>query len=86
MLLPLVHIPLTRGFLLPFMLLLTVAFMCYLGALLKPGMKKQRSVTKLSEKDLKKTNDYVLAHQGVDSDGDFSTKFFKVTSYRRRVY
>ena len=37
-------------------------------------------MTKLTEKDTMKANKYVLATHGVDSDGDFATKYVKVSS------
>ena len=36
-------------------------------------------MTKLTEKDTMKASKYVLATHGVDSDGDFATKYVKVS-------
>lgn len=41
-------------------------------------MKKRKSVTRLTENDTRKASKYVLTHQGVDSDGDLTTKYVKV--------
>ena len=42
------------------------------------NLKKGRSKTKLSEKDLAKSSNYALHTQDQDSDGDIEQKIFKV--------
>ena len=48
------------------------------------NMKKKRSVTRLSEKDLldPKCSNYALTTQEQDSDGDIVTKVYKVHKLR----
>lgn len=43
------------------------------------NLKKKRSTTKLSEKDIAKSSNYALTTQEQDSDGDLETKIFKVS-------
>ncbi len=47
-------------------------------SLLQPNMRRRKSVTKITEKATTKANKYVLATHGIDSDGDFATKYVKV--------
>ena len=42
------------------------------------NLKKGRSKTRLSEKDLAKSSNYALHTQDQDSDGDIEQKIFKV--------
>ena len=49
--------------------------------LLQPNIKKKKSLTKLTEKATTKANKYVLATHGIDSEGEFSTKYVKVISW-----
>lgn len=50
------------------------------STVLQPHMKTIKSVTKLSEKDIRDgdATNYVLTHQDVDSDGDMATHLVKV--------
>jgi len=41
------------------------------------NLKKRRSKTKVSEKDLPRCSNYALTHQEQDSDGDLETKIYK---------
>lgn len=45
------------------------------------NLKKGRSKTRLSEKDLAKSSNYALHTQDQDSDGDIEQKIFKVGTY-----
>ena len=55
---------------------------CYItDTLLQPRMNRRKSVTKLSEKDTKDANKYVLTHQQLDFDGDLQTQLVKVSNY-----
>lgn len=42
------------------------------------NLKKKRSMTKISDKDLVKCSNYALTTHEQDSDGDLETKIFKV--------
>lgn len=47
------------------------------STVMQPVLNKRKSVTNLSEKDLK-ADKYALTHQDLDSDGDLRTKLVKV--------
>jgi len=51
-----------------------------MNTVMTPILKKKRSLTKVSEKDLvdPKVSNYMVTHQEQDSDGDVETKIFKV--------
>ncbi|XP_060599455.1 kinesin-like protein KIF23 [Ruditapes philippinarum] len=48
-----------------------------LDTVLQPTLKKKKSVSKLESKDTKVASKYMLTDQGLNSDGEFQTRYFK---------
>ncbi|XP_045184696.2 kinesin-like protein KIF23 isoform X1 [Mercenaria mercenaria] len=48
-----------------------------LDTVLQPSLKKKKSVSKLDTKDTKMASKYMLTDQGLNSDGEFQTRYFK---------
>ena len=46
---------------------------------LQPTLKKKKSVSKLEVKDTKKASKYMVTTQDVGSDGEFQTRYYKVS-------
>ena len=47
--------------------------------ILQPTLKKKKSVSKLEVKDTKKASKYMVTTQDVGSDGEFQTRYYKVS-------
>ena len=46
---------------------------------LQATLKKKKSVSKLEVKDTKKASEYMVTTQDVGSDGEFQTRYYKVS-------
>ena len=46
---------------------------------LQPTLKKKKSLSKLEVKDTKKASKYMMTTQDVGSDGEFQTRYYKVS-------
>lgn len=56
-----------------------------LNTIMQPEIKRQRSVTKLSEKDLDKASKYCLTTQQQDENGGLETRLYKVRRLKRTL-
>lgn len=53
-------------------------FVMFTDTVLQPSLPRKKSVSKLEQKDTKKATKYLLTDQGIGSDGEFQTKYYKV--------